>query len=360
MKASTAPPGTRDLPRIVLGVLFILLIGGASLYILKPFLPAVIWATMIVVATWPLLAKAQQHLGGSRTLATIAMMVLLLVIVIAPLVALISAIVGQAERLSELRHIQIRLPGPPDWVASIPLIGERAATEWRSIVAEGPESLAARVSPYMSAIGAWLLAQLGGLGWMVVHLFLTFVFCGVLYASGETGAMGARRFFRRLHGARGDEVVMLAGASIRAVALGIVVTAVVQTVLGGLGLWIAGVPYVAVLSALMLVCCIAQIGPGLILFGSVIWLWYTGAQGWAIGLLVWALPVVMLDNVLRPILIRRGADLPLMLIMVGVIGGLLSFGIVGLFVGPVVLAVAYTLMAAWIAEGDPPEHAARR
>ena len=130
--------------------------------------------------------------------------------------------------------------------------------------------------------------------------------------------------------------------------------AVVQTVLGGIGLMIAGVPYVAVLSAIMLVCCIAQIGPGLVMFGSVIWLWYAGSTGWSIALLVWSLPVVMLDNVLRPVLIKRGADLPLMLIMIGVIGGLLAFGIVGLFVGPVVLAVSYTLISAWVAEGDPP------
>jgi predicted PurR-regulated permease PerM len=350
-----APPGTRDLPRIVLGVLFILLIGVASLYILKPFLPALIWAAMIVVATWPLLTMLQARLGGSRTLAATTMMVLLLVIVIAPLVMLITSIVGQAEHLSELRDLEIKLPGPPAWVASIPMVGEKIAAEWLVIAQGGPESIAGRLSPYMSEIGSWLLAQLGGLGGMIIHLFLTFIFCGVLYFAGETGAQGARRFFRRLHGERGDEIVVLAGASIRAVALGIVVTAVVQTVLGGIGLLVAGVPYVAVLSALMLVCCIAQIGPGLVLFGSVIWLWYTGSTGWAIGLLVWSLPVVMLDNVLRPILIRRGADLPLMLIMVGVIGGLLSFGIVGLFVGPVVLAVAYTLLAAWIDEGDPPE-----
>jgi predicted PurR-regulated permease PerM len=297
----------------------------------------------------------QARLGGSRGLAATVMMLLLLVIVIAPLVALISTIVSQAERLGDLRGVEITLPGPPSWVASLPFIGERLSTEWLAIAAGGPESFAGRFSPYMSEIGTWLLAQLGGLGAMVIHLFLTFIFCGVLYSAGETGAHGARRFFRRLHGERGDEIVVLAGASIRAVALGIVVTAVVQTVLGAIGMLVAGVPYVAVLSALMLVCCIAQIGPGIVLFGSVIWLWYTGSHGWAIALLVWSLPVVMLDNVLRPFLIKRGADLPLMLIMVGVIGGLLSFGIVGLFVGPVVLAVAYTLMSAWIAEGVPEE-----
>ena len=349
-----APPGTRDLTRIVLGVLFILLLGSASLYILKPFLPAIIWATMIVAATWPLLKMFQAQAGGSRTVAVLVMMLLLLLIVIAPLVSLTSTLVEQAERLTTLKDVAIKLPGPPDWVAAIPLVGEKVSAEWRVIVAEGPESLAGRLAPYMAGVGAWLLSQLGGLGGMVLHLLLVFLLCGIFYATGDVAAKGVRRFFRRLHGERGDEVVVLAGASIRSVALGIVVTAVVQTVLGGLGLLVAGVPYVALLTALMLVCCIAQIGPALVLIGAVVWLWYTGSHGWAIGLAVWTVLVASLDNILRPWLIKRGADLPLLLIMVGVIGGLLAFGIVGLFVGPVVLAVTYTLLVAWVAEGDPP------
>jgi len=117
-----APPGTQDLPRIVLGVLFILVIGVASLYILQPFLPAVIWATMIVVATWPFLVMLQARFGGSRTLAVTTMMLLLLVIVIAPLVMLITSIVGQAQHLSEMRGLEITIPGPPGWVASIPWV----------------------------------------------------------------------------------------------------------------------------------------------------------------------------------------------------------------------------------------------
>lgn len=351
-----APPGTRDLTRIVLGVLFILLLGSASLYILKPFLPAIIWATMIVAATWPLLRMFQTQAGGSRTVAVLVMMLLLLLIVIAPLVSLVSTLVEQAERLTKLKDVTIKLPGPPDWVSGIPFVGEKIATEWLAIVAEGPESLAGRLSPYMADVGTWLLSQLGGLGGMILHLLLVFLLCGILYATGDVAAAGVRRFFRRLHGERGDEVVVLAGASIRSVALGIVVTAVVQTVLGGLGLLVAGVPYVALLTALMLVCCIAQIGPALVLIGAVVWLWYTGSHGWAIALAVWTVLVASLDNILRPWLIKRGADLPLLLIMVGVIGGLLAFGIVGLFVGPVVLAVTYTLLVAWVAEGDPPKH----
>lgn len=345
-------PTSSNLTRVVLGVAFILLVGGTSLYILRPFLPGFIWATMIVVATWPMLVALQRKLGGSRMLAVAVMMTLLLVIVIGPLVSLGTTIVGQAERLALLTAADLKLPQPPEWVDSIPLIGHKATEEWKAIAEAGPASLASRLTPYMSQIGTWLLAQLGGLGGMVVHLLVTFLFCGVLYASGEGGARGVRRFFRRLQGDRGDAIVVLAGASIRAVALGIVVTAVVQTVLGALGFLVAGVPYVALFSALMLVCCIAQIGPGIVLFGGVIWLWHTGDHTWSIVLAVWSVLVASLDNFLRPVLIKRGADLPLILIMLGVIGGLLAFGLVGLFVGPVVLAVAYTLGSAWVSEGD--------
>ena len=142
-----APPGPRDLPRIVLGVAFILLMGGASLYILQPFMPAIIWAAMIVVATWPILIMLQQRMGGSRALAATTMMLLLLVIVIAPLVAGISAAVGQAERLASLRGLEIKLPGPPTWVGSIPFAGERIAAEWLAIAEGGPESIARRRAP---------------------------------------------------------------------------------------------------------------------------------------------------------------------------------------------------------------------
>ncbi len=345
-------PTHGNLTRVVLGVTFILLVGGTSLYILRPFLPGLIWATMIVVATWPLLVGLQRRLRGSRTLAVMVMMTLLLLVVIGPLISLGSTIVTQAEHLASLQSVELKIPGPPDWVDDIPVVGHKTAEEWTAIAAAGPASLAARLTPYMTQIGAWLLSQLGGLGGIVVHLIITFLFCGVLYARGETGAMGVRRFFRRLQGERGDAIVVLAGASIRAVALGIVVTAVVQTVLGAIGFAVAGVPYVALLSAVMLICCIAQIGPGLVLAGGVIWLWHTGDHTWAIVLAVWSIGVASLDNVLRPVLIRRGADLPLLLILLGVLGGLLAFGIVGLFVGPVVLAVAYTLGRAWVAEGD--------
>jgi predicted PurR-regulated permease PerM len=204
----------------------------------------------------------------------------------------------------------------------------------------------------VTPVVSWIANRAGAFGTFLIHLLLTLLLCGVLYVTGETAALGVRRFARRLRGPIGDHLVLLAAGSIRAVALGIVGTAIVQTALGTAGLAAAGAPYVTIFAAVMFVCCIAQLGPALPMLAAVGWLYLSGAMTAAIGLLVWTVIVGVLDNVIRPILIRRGADLPLLLIMPGVIGGLFTMGLVGLFVGPVVLAVAYTEITAWIAEQD--------
>ena len=346
------PPGSRDLVRIVLGVLLIVLLIGAALWILGPFLPALIWATMIVVATWPLLLRLQRALGGRRSLATVAMTTLLFVIVVAPLALAVSTIVQQAARLSDLEVAEIRIPMPPVWIEGVPVVGAKLAAEWRVYAAATPEELASKAAPYVTPVVSWIANRAGAFGTFLLHLLLTLLLCGMLYVTGETAALGVRRFARRLQGPVGDHMVLLAAGSIRAVALGIVVTAIVQTALGTVGLVIAGAPYVAIFAAVMFVFCIAQLGPALPMLAAVGWLYLAGATTAAIGLFVWTVIVGLLDNVLRPILIRRGADLPLLLIMGGVIGGLISLGLVGLFVGPVVLAVVYTEISAWIAEQD--------
>ena len=150
-------------------------------------------------------------------------------------------------------------------------------------------------------------------------------------------------------------MVVLAGQAIRGVALGVVVTALVQSILGGIGLVIVGVPFAGVLTAIMFALCIVQLGPFLVLIGATIWAYTTLGSGWGTFMLVWTMVVGTMDNFLRPLLIRRGADLPLLLIFAGVIGGLIAFGIVGIFVGPVVLAVAYTLLDSWIAADSREE-----
>jgi predicted PurR-regulated permease PerM len=169
-----------------------------------------------------------------------------------------------------------------------------------------------------------------------------------MYANGELAAQRLVRFGQRLAGAGGENAVWLAGQTIRGVALGVVVTALVQTLFAALGLVIAGVPFATILSAAMFLLSIAQIGVLPVLGSVVAWLYWTGESGWGTFMLVWTLVAATMDNFLRPILIKRGADLPLLLVFAGVIGGLLAFGLIGIFIGPVVLAVADRLLTAWI------------
>ena len=340
----------RDLARNTLAILCILGLIGLSLWVLRPFLAASVWAAMLVVATWPLFRGLEERLGGRRGLAVALMSLAMLLLLVLPLWLAIDTILDHAGQLTAAgKSVAANgLPPPPAWVGALPLVGERIATAWNQLAAGGTEGVFAKAMPYATDAGKWLLAQVGGLGGMLVQFLLVVTISAILFAGGEAGARMARRFGRRLAGERGENSIVLAGQAIRGVALGVGVTAIVQTVLGGIGLAVAGVPFASLLSALMLMLCIAQIGPMLVLLPAVGWLFWTDATGWASFLLGWSLLVGSLDNFLRPMLIKRGADLPLLLIFAGVIGGMLGFGLIGIFVGPVVLAVTYTLMLAWI------------
>lgn len=342
--------GQSDVPRIVFVVLVIALLIGGTLWIIKPFLPALVWSTMIVVATWPLMRMLQNRLGGRRWAAVLVMTLALATLVIVPIGLAVGTI---AEHVLDLKDeaanlLSHPLPPPPDWLGKTPMVGPRLVSEWQAQAAEGPTAMVAKLQPYAGKVAAWIAARAGSIGMLSLHLLLTIALAAVLYANGEQAANGVRRFARRMGGKYGDNAVVLAGQAIRAVAMGIVVTALVQSGLGGIAIAIAGVPYVAVLTSIMFICCIAQIGPGLVLIGSIIWLFHGGNNGMGTFLLIAGLIVTSLDNILRPLLIKRGADVPLLLILTGVMGGLVAFGIVGLFVGPVVLAVSYTLVNAWI------------
>jgi predicted PurR-regulated permease PerM len=346
-------PPERDLLRITLAVTCIGALTLASLWILRPFLPALTWATMVVVTTWPLMLRVQRLLGGKRWLAVIVMTTAMLTLFVVPLVAAIGTVVENADEIGQwvTGLAEVKLPMPPDWVKSIPLAGSHVDTAWRELSSAGPEELARRLQPYMTKAIAWLAAEAGGLGKLAIQLLLTIVLSAVLFAQGESAAALMRGFASRLAGERGEGAIQLGGQAIRAVALGVVVTAVVQTLMAWFGLVVADVPFASVLAALMLLLAIAQIGVVPVMLCAVGWLYWKDLSTAATGLLVWTVFVGAIDNVIRPILIRQGADLPLLLIFAGVIGGLVGFGLVGLFVGPVVLAVSYTILRAWIDEG---------
>ena len=241
---------------------------------------------------------------------------------------------------------------PPAWIEDIPMVGRQMADQWQTVSAGGPEALAEVLQPYGRSAAAWAISATGGVGRMVVLILLTVVLVAILYSDGETAARGVLAFAHRLGGETGERTVRLAGQAVRSVALGVVLTALVQALLAGIGLWFCGIPHPALLTAITFILGIAQIGPVLVLAPAVFWLYWTGSSGWATALLVWSLPVAALDNIMRPILIRRGVQLPILLIVAGVIGGLISFGVVGLFIGPVVLAATYTLAKDWVARGQ--------
>jgi predicted PurR-regulated permease PerM len=349
-----APPPSRDLARITLGVLFIGLMIVASLWVLWPFLGATVWAATVVVATWPMLLALQARLGGRRWLAVTVMTAAMLVLLVVPVVLAVTTIVDHAAAIAEWAEavVSAGVPSPPEWVGQVPLVGPRLLREWQRLAVASHEELAVQAAPYARTVVQWLVGQAGSLGLLLLHFLLTVVIAAILYATGEPAARGVRRFARRLATDRGDASVVLAGQAIRAVALGVVVTAIVQSAAAGVGLAVVGIPYAAVLTAIIFILCIAQLGPILVLAPAVGWLYWSGDALWGSVLLVWTLLVGALDNVLRPILIKRGADLPLLLIFAGVIGGLVGFGVIGLFVGPVILAVTYRLLESWIADVD--------
>lgn len=339
-----------DLTRAVLTVLFIGALIGASFWVLRPFLGAFIWAIMIVVATWPMLMALERRVGHRRWLATGIMSIVLLLVLVVPLSAAVGTLVSHGDQIAGwARAVQgAQLPPPPSWVEHLPFIGERAASAWNDLARGGMQAMIALVTPYAGVVTKWVVAQAGGLGALFLQFVLTVVAAAVLYARGEQAADWVVRFGARLGGTAGENAIRLSGQAIRGVAMGVVVTAIVQTLIGALGLAIAQVPFASLLTPVMFLAAVAQIGAGTVLIGPVAWLYWSGSPGWATFLAVVLVVVSTLDNVLRPILIKKGADLPLILVFVGVIGGLVAFGLIGIFVGPVVLAVAHTLINAWM------------
>ncbi|WP_145553629.1 AI-2E family transporter YdiK [Yersinia bercovieri] len=345
-----------DLPKLMFGVIFILIMIIASFWVVQPFIMGFAWAGMVVIATWPLLIRLQKILWGKRWLAALIMTLLLVLLFVIPIALLVSSLVQNSGPLIQWASSPSNLRMPDvTWLQSVPMVGNKLYSSWHTLIAGGGNAIIAKVQPYVGAAATWLVAQAAHVGYFLIHLALMVLFSVLLYFHGEQVGLGIRHFAVRAADKRGDAVVVLAAKAIRAVALGVVVTALVQAVLGGIGLAIAGIQYATLFTVLMFICCVAQLGPLLILVPAIIWLYWTGDTTWGTVLLVWSCIVGTMDNVLRPYLIRMEADMPMILILSGVIGGLLSFGMIGLFIGPVVLAISYRLTAAWVSEAPEPE-----
>lgn len=359
MRAKLSVP--RDITHTTLSVLSIGVLILSSFWILRPFLVSMIWAGLIVIATWPVLEKLEARFVKKRGFAVALMTLALLLIVLIPITLAIVTLVTNASAISEkaqslsLSLSAFSLSSPPDWLTHIPVIGEKLADKWSHFAALSPDERSATVVPYAQKALQWFVAQAGSMGMILLNFLLTVIIAAILYSQGEVVKDGFLSFARRLAGSQGEEVAILAAKSVRGVMLGVVVTALIQAAVGGFGLFITGVPAAGLLTAVMFMLCLAQIGPVLVLVPAIIWLYWSGQPVWGTVLIVISVVALTLDNFVRPFLIKKGADLPLVLIFSGVIGGLIAFGIIGLFIGPVVLAVTYTLLKAWVV-GDMQEN----
>jgi len=356
----TAPPsaGSRPLPeprgpdltRTVFAVSLIALLIAAPFWILKPFLGAIVWATMLTVATWPLMVRLQKGLWGKRWLAITVMTLGLLALVAVPLAATVIGLLENTDRIKAFLATapDFHLPAAPAWLGKLPLVGGKAAAMWTSAAAAGVPALVAKVAPHVRGLAGWLAAKFGGFGSFLLQFVLTVAIQAVMFARGEQAAAGVKAFAWRVAGQYGEQTVDLVGGTIHAVAMGVVVTALVQAAFAGMGLAIAHVPVAALLALAMFALCVSQIGPLPILAPVVIWAFASKGAGWGSFLIVWSVATGLINYLLRPALLKKGVKLPVLVTLAGVIGGLASFGTIGLFVGPVLLAVTYTLLKAWI------------
>lgn len=323
----------------------------ACLFVIAPFAAPLLWAAVIVVSLWRPLERATALFGGRRATVATLLGLALLALLVVPAIALTDAAVEALPRLLDMAHGigALVLTDVPGWLERIPLVGEGLAERWRGLAGDA-EQLAGALARLAPEIGGWIARQTVAVGGTVVQLLLVAVATAVLYVHGPAGAVIAQRLAERIGGAEGRETLAVAVRAIRAVSAGVIGTSVVQALLAGIGFAVAGVPSALILAVAVLVLGIVQIGPLPVWLPVVLWMFATSERLLpAVLLTLWCAGVVQtVDNILRPLLISRGARLPLLLMLVGGLGGLISMGLIGVFLGPTLLGVGYVLLRRWL------------
>jgi predicted PurR-regulated permease PerM len=319
-----------------------------SLEVVAPFLPVVIWAAVLTVALYPAYAWLARRLGGRRRLAAALVAGVALVTVLGPLGMLATSLAGSLRFLAVgFQAGTIRVPPPPPGLADWPLVGDRAQEAW-ALASTNLEAALKQYGPVLLPAGGVVLGKAAAIGVDMLKFVAALVIAGFLFVPGPGLAAGVARFASRLIAPRGAHFVALAGATIRNVSRGVIGVALIQALLAGVILEAFGVPGAGLIAFVALILGIVQVGPGLILLPVIVWAWAAMASGPALALTVLLVPVMLVDNVLKPILMARGLATPMLVILTGVIGGALSHGLIGLFLGPIVLAVFYELILAWV------------
>lgn len=330
----------------------ILLLGllGAGLWVMAPFFSALLWGAILAYASWPLMRLLTRLLGDRETLAAAFLTSLWILLVALPLVWLGFNLVDHVrDATAFIRDVQVDgLPDAPSWLGSIPLIGGRLVGVWVAVDQQGVAMLA-NLKPYFGQVGNWLLARSAQIGSGMLEIALSLVFVFFFYRDGPRLAAFVLSLLGRLIGERAGYYLDLIASTVQRVVNGVIGTAAAQALLALIGFLIAGVPGALVLGIITFMLSLIPMGPPLAWIPATAWLVWKGEYGMAVFLGMWGTFIISgVDNVLKPYLISRGGDLPLVIVLLGVFGGLLAFGFIGLFIGPTLLAVAYSLLLDWV------------
>lgn len=327
------------------------LLAVACALVLRPFFSAILWAAILSFTTWPLYVRLRSHLGGHAAIAATLMTTAIALLLLVPIGGVAIAVVQGIEPLLETAKgwAHHGIPDPPGWLTRIPFVGESVRMSWAEAARDGAgfvRNLLRLTTPDRLTLLAIGRALLDG----TVTLILSTVICWFLYRDGDVIAERLRRLVSRLAGVAALRLVEVAENTIRGVVYGILGTAVAQAVLQTVGLLVAGVPGALLLGGLTFFLSVVPVGPPVVWLGAGAWLYFDGQPVWAAAMLLWGVLVVSsVDNVVKPYLISRGARMPFVLVLLGVLGGVLAFGFIGVFIGPTLLAVAYRLVLEWSA-----------
>jgi predicted PurR-regulated permease PerM len=335
--------------RLLVQILLLALLG-ACLWVMAPFWSALFWGAVLAFASWPLMRLLTRWLKGRESLAAALLTLGWAVLVLAPLVWLGFNLADHVRDATVfVKDVQVDgLPDPPTWLAGVPFVGERLVSFWNTIDQQGAAMLAS-VRPYLGQVGNFLLARSAQIGGGILELTLSIVFVFFFYRDGPRLAAFVLSLLERLIGDRAQYYVDLVAGTVQRVVNGVIGTAAAQALLALIGFLIAGVPGALVLGIGTFLLSLVPMGPPLIWIPATAWLAWKGDYGMAIFLGLWGTFIVSgVDNVLKPYLISRGGNLPLVIVLLGVFGGLLAFGFIGLFIGPTLLAVAYSLLLDWV------------
>ena len=330
---------------IHIGLVFLL--AAACLLILRPFLPLLLWGIIVAVAVYPGYRRLKDFLGGRGGLAAVLCTVFLLALLIIPVVLLTGTLIaGIQSTTAHLKDGTFNIPPPPPRVETLPVIGAPLKGLWNQASTNLNAALQT-FAPQIKAVIPKLLAASTDVGLTVLQFVLSILVAGVLLAYVRTGAKVSRSLANRLFGVRGPEFEEIAAGTIRSVTTGILGVAFIQSVLAGIGFLVVGLPGAGLWAAGFLFAGVLQVAP-IVLIPAVIYVFMTASSTKAVIFLIWCLFVGAMDNVLKPLLLGRGAAVPMIVVFLGVLGGFIAMGIVGLFVGAIVLSVGYKLLLTWL------------